>query len=468
MPGANCSMYGCGTSRKHKDIGIFKLPLPKDDFHRKWRQELIDIILRYRVLDENLERQIQEDRIHICQRHFREDQFYIYPSRKLLKEGALPTLNLVPSHMNKMVTSGRRKLSTSPNTFSTYIPTNDRVSSESTPSDEIPETSRTSPSKLWTERYSKGTKRTRQPGPPPLKLIHGEEDYINRPPPLEKIQDEKLYSESENMRVNVNSEEFQYRKQSEGGTLKEFYSRRSSETFSPRPDMPLLIQDTIAIPREETWRYGPHHTTTTTTTTQTNTIATSHYTPYPSYSRGASKGRGDRHFKHYETLNHTHRTKPYNRCDHTRTHLHDHDHIEIHHEDYSRNVKRPHLDKQIYEGNSSNTYKRSASIANGSQYRYTSPRHSSSATNSFHRGKDPYTKRRMEDHCALEDDDVIVPRNFYGSNSNVEEDQYQLDTRTHHDFVDVISVEESKQKKNHHKNSEPRPMSPVYSYLYEP
>ena len=77
MPGANCSMYGCGTSRKHKDIGIFKLPLPKDDFHRKWRQDLIDIILRFRVLDESLERQINEDRIHICQRHFREDQFYV-------------------------------------------------------------------------------------------------------------------------------------------------------------------------------------------------------------------------------------------------------------------------------------------------------------------------------------------------------------------------------------------------------
>ena len=39
MPGVNCSVYGCGSCRRTKGIGIFKVPLPKDDAHRRWRDE---------------------------------------------------------------------------------------------------------------------------------------------------------------------------------------------------------------------------------------------------------------------------------------------------------------------------------------------------------------------------------------------------------------------------------------------
>ena len=35
MPGDNCFMFGCGTSRKTKGVGIWKLPNAKDEDHKK-------------------------------------------------------------------------------------------------------------------------------------------------------------------------------------------------------------------------------------------------------------------------------------------------------------------------------------------------------------------------------------------------------------------------------------------------
>jgi hypothetical protein len=54
MPGANCSIYGCSTSRRNLNIGIFKLPMAKDDLHKKWREELVSIVTKDRVMDASL------------------------------------------------------------------------------------------------------------------------------------------------------------------------------------------------------------------------------------------------------------------------------------------------------------------------------------------------------------------------------------------------------------------------------
>ena len=39
MPGVNCSVYGCGSCRRTRGSGIFKVPLPKDDALGRWRDE---------------------------------------------------------------------------------------------------------------------------------------------------------------------------------------------------------------------------------------------------------------------------------------------------------------------------------------------------------------------------------------------------------------------------------------------
>ena len=72
MPGANCVFPGCTVSRtdKHKDIGIFKVPTRKDEFHSDWRKNLINVITRYRENDTALKDQITAGNVYICERHF--------------------------------------------------------------------------------------------------------------------------------------------------------------------------------------------------------------------------------------------------------------------------------------------------------------------------------------------------------------------------------------------------------------
>ena len=61
---------------------------------KKWRGDLFNVIRKDRVVDDSLQRQIDADMLHICERHVSDYQFYFYATRKSLKKGAIPTLNL--------------------------------------------------------------------------------------------------------------------------------------------------------------------------------------------------------------------------------------------------------------------------------------------------------------------------------------------------------------------------------------
>ena len=76
MPGANCSIYGCHTSRnkKYKGIAIFKVPSAKDEFNTSWRRRLIHVVTKDRVIDESLRKQINECNLYICEQHYTADQ----------------------------------------------------------------------------------------------------------------------------------------------------------------------------------------------------------------------------------------------------------------------------------------------------------------------------------------------------------------------------------------------------------
>ena len=67
MPGSNCVIVNCATSRYHKEISSFKLLTPKDKFGKKWRRDMLDIITRDRETDANLNRQTEKDTVHICE-----------------------------------------------------------------------------------------------------------------------------------------------------------------------------------------------------------------------------------------------------------------------------------------------------------------------------------------------------------------------------------------------------------------
>ena len=72
MLGANCAIYGCGTTRraKYKGIGIFKLPSVEDKEKAEWRSELMGQILNDRVIDDNLKHQIESGSLYVCEKHF--------------------------------------------------------------------------------------------------------------------------------------------------------------------------------------------------------------------------------------------------------------------------------------------------------------------------------------------------------------------------------------------------------------
>ena len=77
MPGVNCSVLGCGSCRRSKGLGIFKLPAAKDEVHRKWRNEWLGEVPKAREIDEDFREQIKNDKVHVCEKHFKPEDIEI-------------------------------------------------------------------------------------------------------------------------------------------------------------------------------------------------------------------------------------------------------------------------------------------------------------------------------------------------------------------------------------------------------
>lgn len=67
MPGDNCAFNQCGINRRHKGISLFKIPSKK---HPAWRKSFLQVICKYRIQDANFKRQIENDSVHVCEKHF--------------------------------------------------------------------------------------------------------------------------------------------------------------------------------------------------------------------------------------------------------------------------------------------------------------------------------------------------------------------------------------------------------------
>ena len=79
--GANCSIFGCGMSRKPKyeGIGIFKIPPSHNNNNNNnnnnknkesWRKASLHVVTRDRVVDASFRKQIEEGSVYVCERHF--------------------------------------------------------------------------------------------------------------------------------------------------------------------------------------------------------------------------------------------------------------------------------------------------------------------------------------------------------------------------------------------------------------
>ena len=75
MPGSNCALPGCTTSRYkiHNGISIFKVTNRKGEYYAKWRKDILAVLLKYREVDENLKPKLKKfgvGDIYICEKHF--------------------------------------------------------------------------------------------------------------------------------------------------------------------------------------------------------------------------------------------------------------------------------------------------------------------------------------------------------------------------------------------------------------
>ena len=68
MPGGNCAIYGCSSSRTTPGVSLFNVPSRKEDpYMINCRNKIVDIITRDRVIDSSLRSQIQNCQLHVCE-----------------------------------------------------------------------------------------------------------------------------------------------------------------------------------------------------------------------------------------------------------------------------------------------------------------------------------------------------------------------------------------------------------------
>ena len=74
MTGSNCAMLNCHNSRRKPGVAILRVPTGDDEWSASWRNDIINVVTRDRVIDKALKERIQKKNIFICEEHFSEDQ----------------------------------------------------------------------------------------------------------------------------------------------------------------------------------------------------------------------------------------------------------------------------------------------------------------------------------------------------------------------------------------------------------
>ena len=74
MVGANCSIFGCSSSRRKSGVAIFKVPQGDDEWSCNWRKSIISVVTKDRVIDKALRERIMKKNIFVSKKHYSEDQ----------------------------------------------------------------------------------------------------------------------------------------------------------------------------------------------------------------------------------------------------------------------------------------------------------------------------------------------------------------------------------------------------------
>ena len=74
MPGDNCTIPGCSTSRAIPGVALLGKPKNDDEYSVNWRKNIVDRITKIRVVDASLKRQIERKSLHFCEKHYPEEK----------------------------------------------------------------------------------------------------------------------------------------------------------------------------------------------------------------------------------------------------------------------------------------------------------------------------------------------------------------------------------------------------------
>ena len=74
MPGDNCAIPGCSTSRATPSVALLGMLKNDDACNVNWRKSIAVMITRMQVVDASLKRQIGGKSLHFCEKHHLEEK----------------------------------------------------------------------------------------------------------------------------------------------------------------------------------------------------------------------------------------------------------------------------------------------------------------------------------------------------------------------------------------------------------
>ena len=74
MPGYNCAIPGCSTSRAALIVALLGMPKNDDEYNVNWRKNIVDMITKIQVVYASLKGQIERKSLHFCEKHYSEEK----------------------------------------------------------------------------------------------------------------------------------------------------------------------------------------------------------------------------------------------------------------------------------------------------------------------------------------------------------------------------------------------------------
>ena len=77
MPGDNCAIPDCSTSRATLGVALLGMLKNDDEYNVNWRKNIVDMVTKTRVVDASLKTQIKRKSLHFCEKHYREEKLIL-------------------------------------------------------------------------------------------------------------------------------------------------------------------------------------------------------------------------------------------------------------------------------------------------------------------------------------------------------------------------------------------------------